>query len=321
MDRIKEDLNSAIDFRKWQEVQDRLAEAVGLSIMTVDYMGNAVTDISCGAAFCHEVRKNPYYKNRCLKCDSLAGLEAIRRGKPLIYVCHFGVIDAAVPIVVGNRYLGAVMLGGARLTGSDADKAERIVSEVSLLADEECSCVEHAAEYYESIPVRTYEHIERSAELVSSLIRYIIELHSSLLAAAAASGNAVTQTKAAIDEMLPEQETTGKAPYEIRRSSPIYPAIRYIENNIGSQIKMSDMAALCNFSTSYFSRIFIRVVGERFTEYITRRKIETAKVMLTETDTSIYQIAFNLGFIDPSYFIKQFKKYTGTTPKQYRLNN
>lgn len=68
------------------------------------------------------------------------------------------------------------------------------------------------------------------------------------------------------------------------------------------------------------SIMMVDYMGNSVTD-ISCRKIEAAKIMLTETDTSIYQIAFNLGFIDPSYFVKQFKRFTGTTPKQYRLNN
>lgn len=81
---------------------------------------------------------------------------------------------------------------------------------------------------------------------------------------------------------------------------------------------MREMAELCHLSPSYFSKLFLREVGENFTDWVNRRKIEWAKEMLRDSSNSITDIASGLGYMDTSYFIKVFKKFEGTTPLAYR---
>ena len=57
------------------------------------------------------IRENPGSRKRCYRCDALAVLEAVRLEKPYIYLCHCGIVDVAVPVMVGDKYLGAVMFG------------------------------------------------------------------------------------------------------------------------------------------------------------------------------------------------------------------
>lgn len=103
-------------------------------------------------------------------------------------------------------------------------------------------------------------------------------------------------------------------------SSPVYPAIAYIERNRHERISMQDMAKLCHLSTSYFSKLFLKETGENYTDYFNRKKINWAKDALSNTDENINLISLNLGFQDTSYFVKVFKRYEGITPSQYRNN-
>ena len=69
---------------------------------------------------------------------------------------------------------------------------------------------------------------------------------------------------------------------------------------------------------SYFSTVFKNSTGLSFKEYLNKVRIEESKILLLNTDFSIIDIAIAVGFEDQSYFSKVFKKYTGTTPKQFR---
>lgn len=69
---------------------------------------------------------------------------------------------------------------------------------------------------------------------------------------------------------------------------------------------------------SYFSTVFKNATGLSFKEYLNKVRIEESKILLQNTDFSIIDIAVAVGFEDQSYFSKVFKKYTGTTPKQFR---
>ena len=81
---------------------------------------------------------------------------------------------------------------------------------------------------------------------------------------------------------------------------------------------MNDMAELCHMSPGYFSKVFRREMGENFSDYLQRQKVIKAKKELEGTTESITQIALDLGFQDPGYFIKVFKKYEGITPSVFR---
>ena len=126
------DLKTILDIPMFEHLQDALAKATGTAIITIDYKGTPVTKHSCRTEFCSVIRENPVSRKRCYKCDALAGLEAVRLNRPYIYLCHCGIVDVAVPVMVGDKYLGAVMFGQVRIPNGDTDaKVERLVSEIS----------------------------------------------------------------------------------------------------------------------------------------------------------------------------------------------
>lgn len=96
------------------------------------------------------------------------------------------------------------------------------------------------------------------------------------------------------------------------------PALKYIEENYEEQISLEDVASVSNLSPYYFSKLFKKEMGMNFTTYVTKRKIEKAKLMLKNTDIPIVNIASELGYYECGYFTKVFKKIEGITPTEYR---
>ncbi|NVC93800.1 helix-turn-helix transcriptional regulator [Vibrio natriegens] len=95
--------------------------------------------------------------------------------------------------------------------------------------------------------------------------------------------------------------------------------VDYIANNIHRELREEDAAALCHYSTTYFSKVFRRKVGMCFRDYVTAKRISLAKKMLTEDNsTKIAYIAYKCGYHDVSYFSRIFKKKTGFSPASYR---
>ncbi|MBQ7896506.1 MAG: helix-turn-helix domain-containing protein, partial [Oscillospiraceae bacterium] len=92
----------------------------------------------------------------------------------------------------------------------------------------------------------------------------------------------------------------------------------YIDTHYIENITLEYAADRMNFSPSYFSRSFRKAMDENFVSYVNRIKIEHAVDMLKNGNKSINTIAEDLGYTDASYFIKVFKRYTGTTPLSYR---
>jgi len=96
------------------------------------------------------------------------------------------------------------------------------------------------------------------------------------------------------------------------------PAFDYIQKNFKQNVKLNEMASLCNVSISYFSRLFKKATGKHFASYINEKRITEARKLLESTDLSITNIAIDLGFEDSGYFSKVFRKVVGITPSEFR---
>ena len=92
----------------------------------------------------------------------------------------------------------------------------------------------------------------------------------------------------------------------------------YINDNITSEIKLSDLANLAGISQYHFSRLFKKSLGISPNQYLIKQRVERAKSLLKKSDLSVTEVAFSCGFNSHSHFGKYFRQFTGFTPKQYR---
>ena len=327
MARTDFDMKSILDIPLWEKVQDQLARATGTAIICIDLKGNPVTKHSCRTEFCSVIRENPVSRKRCYRCDALAGLEAVRLERPYIYLCHCGIVDVAVPVMVGDKYLGAVMFGQVRLMNKDAEKAVRLVNEISSFQAEEEAARKDLLEMYERLPEMEYERIVEIADLINSIVKYTVdravksrnqaETYQWLLKMNAEEEGARTEIQELRAPVSPQQSST-RAQDPVKPSSAIYPAIAFIRDHPRENVSMKEMADLCHLSPSYFSRLFNREIGESFVNYVNRQKIELAKEQLRGTSKSVAQIAADVGYLNVSNFIAVFKRMEGVTPSLYR---
>ena len=95
-------------------------------------------------------------------------------------------------------------------------------------------------------------------------------------------------------------------------------AKEYILNNYSRDISLDDISRQVNISPYYFSKIFKEETGEGFVEYLTGIRIERAKELLTTTEYSMKEICSMVGYADPNYFSRSFKKKVGVTPTEYK---
>lgn len=103
-----------------------------------------------------------------------------------------------------------------------------------------------------------------------------------------------------------------------RYSRPVVMAIDYIYGHLHSKISERDIAAYVSLSVSHLSRLFHRETGMTISAYIALQRIEAAKNMLQYSDYTAVDIGNYLAFYSHSHFISTFKKYTGTTPGEFR---
>ncbi|TVR05559.1 MAG: AraC family transcriptional regulator [Spirochaetaceae bacterium] len=102
------------------------------------------------------------------------------------------------------------------------------------------------------------------------------------------------------------------------RNASIMDAVDVISRNLAGEISLESLAERAQMSTSYFSRLFKHVVGEKFKDYVINQRIELAKQLLRDTSDKVYAVAEAVGFRDHHYFSDVFKRKTGITPVEYR---
>lgn len=96
-------------------------------------------------------------------------------------------------------------------------------------------------------------------------------------------------------------------------------ALAYLHQHYAQPLSRAEIARAIGVSGNYLSEIFGRELGLSPWEYLNRYRIKRAKDLLRQTDKSVTAIAFEVGFDDPAYFSRVFRKWVGTSPSQYRL--
>ena len=95
-------------------------------------------------------------------------------------------------------------------------------------------------------------------------------------------------------------------------------SLKYIHENIYTEINIDDLASIACMSKTYFIRYFAKTFGMPPLQYINRKKVERAQLLLLTEEKPVKEIAYSVGYNDHSYFIRLFKKITGMTPMAYR---
>jgi AraC-like DNA-binding protein len=98
----------------------------------------------------------------------------------------------------------------------------------------------------------------------------------------------------------------------------VHKANLYIDNHAGENIRLSALAAHCQMSESSFRVKFLNQSGMSPGQYLIEKRLDKASHHLLESDLSISQIADTLGYPDIFSFSKQFKKFRGTSPLNFR---
>lgn len=117
-----------------------------------------------------------------------------------------------------------------------------------------------------------------------------------------------------LDEHIPtetEMNPSALAPQIIN-------AICYMEEHYKSQPSMKETAEHVGFSAGHFSRLFHQQLGMPYNTYLNNIQIRHVKILLTNTDKTIMEIAQETGYCHGDYLSAQFKKKVGMTPREYR---
>lgn len=92
----------------------------------------------------------------------------------------------------------------------------------------------------------------------------------------------------------------------------------YVDENLSSDISLETAADFAGVSSFYLSKLFKEEKGETFINYVSDKRLEKSRQLLSETNLSIKEITAKVGYNDQNYFSRIFKSKYGLSPKEYR---
>ena len=100
--------------------------------------------------------------------------------------------------------------------------------------------------------------------------------------------------------------------------SGIQKAVIYIDEHFEENLSLSSLSAQFHVESSYFSKMFRKETGENLMLYICRKRMEKAIEYMRNTERSLTEIAFMVGYDDYTYFNKVFRKMMSISPREFR---
>src|SRR5215212_7981063 len=95
-------------------------------------------------------------------------------------------------------------------------------------------------------------------------------------------------------------------------------AIAFIERNLHADIRIANLAVYAELSVAQFTRLFRRDVGLAPLAYLSKLRMERARVLLERTTLSVNDVMAQVGILDPSHFARDFRRAHGFSPRSYR---
>ena len=109
------------------------------------------------------------------------------------------------------------------------------------------------------------------------------------------------------------------ANHQGKKSESIRAAIRYMEEYYMEAISLEEIAGYVGVTPQHFSKVFKKELGINYIDWLTNYRIDVAKELLLEGKEAVKEICYRIGYNDPNYFSRIFKKVVGMTPKEYAV--
>ena len=201
--------------------------------------------------------------------------------------CQIGMCDTAVPVRLGDKLVGFLHTGQIfrrKPSAAQFDRVSKLADEWGIQVDRE----KLKAAYFDTRVLSQKEH-----EAMVKLLQ-IFAQHLSMLT----------------NQIFVQQQNA--EPPVITRAK------EFIRQHQTEDISLGQVAKAVNTSTFYFCKMFKKVTGINFTDYVSRVRIENAKNLLLNPNLRVSEIAYEVGFQSLTHFNRVFKKVLGQSPTDYR---
>ncbi|MBN8248513.1 MAG: helix-turn-helix domain-containing protein [Verrucomicrobia bacterium] len=236
--------------------------------------------------FCALMAKTSRTCAACLQVqDQLTGTEA---PEPRNVTCFAGLTDTAIPLRFGEALVGYLQTGQAFVGASpDPQRFTRVARQImdwGLKTD--LSKLEEAWFHSQVLDPTQYEAAVRLLGIFA-------------------------QHLAIIGNQLMVRERHAEPPAVTR-------ARQFIADHQAEAISLGDVSRAVNMSSFYFCKVFKKATGLKFTDYLSRVRIERAKNLLLNPNVRITEVAYEVGFQTLTHFNRVFRKVVGESPSAFR---
>jgi AraC-like DNA-binding protein len=222
----------------------------------------------------------------CLQVQEQLAEQSVN--EPHSITCGAGLCETMVPVRLGDRLLGYLQTGQIFHKPPTEPQFERTVK---LMKERgvDATTTEMRSAYFSNRSMPARQH-ESAVKLLAIFAQHLAILSNQII---------VRQANA--------------------ESPVITKAKKFIEEHQTEDISLGDVAKAVNTSTFYFCKMFRKITGINFTDYLSRLRIERAKNLLLNPNLRISEIAFEIGFQSLTHFNRVFKRIIGQSPTDYRL--
>ncbi|HTX20253.1 MAG TPA: helix-turn-helix domain-containing protein [Candidatus Aquilonibacter sp.] len=235
--------------------------------------------------FCALISRASHACAACLQTQERLCAKAFR--SPQAIICPAGLCDIATPVRMSDHLIGYLQSGQFFKKKPDRKQFERVVRLVAGWGLD--TNRRKLKEAYFSTKVVSAKHQKSALKLLSIFAQQLAELSN---------------------QVFIEQENA-ESPI-IRRAK------EFIHEHQGERLTLGQVARSVNMSTFYFCKMFKRIIGINFTNYLSRVRVEKSKNLLLNPNLRVSEIAFEVGFQSLTHFNRVFKKILGQSPTRYR---
>lgn len=127
------------------------------------------------------------------------------------------------------------------------------------------------------------------------------------------------ETERQLKEMVPVEDLLAESASYDKTALLMDNVKKYLQHNYMIYgVSLDSISDILNINSSYFSLLFKKSFGVNFVDYLTELRINAAKELLKDPFLTMAEVAGMVGYENPNYFTRVFKKNTGTTPTEFR---
>lgn len=226
---------------------------------------------------CTLMREGLDKEKMCRDFDNAILQKALKKQGMVTEHCHAGMIESIIPIFSRNMHLGYCMLGQYR--GENKLQTD-IIREWKAKA----GSPEKIVLAYLKVPSFSEEQIVNIQNFFQVIVDYIVSRNMIMI-----------KHNIILDKIM-----------------------HYINENLDRNLTIEDISRHIYKSSSSVSHLFSSIIKKSFKQYVIDLKLKKAEeYLINEPDSTVLEIASRLGYDDPYYFSRLFKKHTGVSPKTF----